>query len=89
LTPHLPIPKKPSMNKLRISLALLSMVTIAGVMPARANQPEMEAALANLRSAKGHLEHALHNKGGERVDAIEHINRAIRSVERGIANGGG
>jgi hypothetical protein len=77
------------MNKLRFSLVLLTLVTVAGVMPVRANQPEMEAALASLRNAKGHLERAMHNKGGERVEAIEHINRAIRSVERGIANGGG
>jgi hypothetical protein len=47
----------------------------------------MRAALSDLRSAKHHLEHALHNKGGERVEALEHINQAIRSVEEGMHNG--
>jgi len=75
------------MKTLRFGLVLLVMTAVAGVMPLRADQPEMRAALADLRSAKNHLEHALHNKGGERVEAIEHINRAIRSVERGMANG--
>jgi hypothetical protein len=46
------------MNKLRFGLVLLTLVTVAGVMPVRANQPEMEAALASLRAAKGHLERA-------------------------------
>ncbi len=62
------------------------MVTIAGVMPVRADQPEMRAALADLRSARHHLEHALHNKGGERVRGIEEIDRAIHAVEEGMAN---
>ena len=53
-------------------------------MPVRANQPEMEAALASLRSAKHHLERAMHDKGGYRVKAMEQIDGAIRSVERGM-----
>jgi hypothetical protein len=76
------------MNKLRSGLVVLAMVTIAGVVPARANQPEMEAALADLRSAKHHLERAMHDKGGYRVKAEEQINAAIHSVERGMAVSG-
>lgn len=72
------------MKKLRFGLVLLTLVTVAGVMPVRANQPEMEAALASLRAAKGHLERAMHDKGGYRVKAMEQINGAIRSVERGM-----
>jgi hypothetical protein len=73
------------MNKLRSSLVLMAVVTIAGVMPVRADQPEMRAALADLRSARRHLEHAMHNKGGERVRGIEEIDRAIHTVEEGMA----
>ncbi len=62
-------------------------MTAAMIAPVMANQPEMEAGLRDLRSAKAHLERAMHNKGGERVEAIEHIDRAIRSVEIGIRNG--
>jgi hypothetical protein len=72
------------MNKLRNSLVLMAVVTIAGVMPVRADQPEMQAALADLRSAKHHLERAMHDKGGYRVKAEEQINAAIHSVERGM-----
>jgi len=76
------------MNKLRFGLVLLTLVTVAGVMPVRANQPEMQAALASLRSAKGHLERAMHDKGGYRVKAMEQIDNAIHSVERGMAVSG-
>jgi hypothetical protein len=72
------------MNKLRFGLLVLVMTAVAGVIPARANQPEMEAALADLRSAKHHLEKAMHDKGGYRVKAEEQINAAIHSVERGM-----
>ncbi len=76
------------MNKLRFGLVLLTLVTVAGVMPVRANQPEMQAALASLRAAKGHLSRAMHDKGGYRVKAMEQIDGAIRSVERGMAVSG-
>jgi hypothetical protein len=86
LTPDFPITKNPYMNKLRIGIAVLAMTTIAGVIPVRADQPEMKAALADLRSARRHLEHAMHNKGGQRVHAIEEVDRAIHAVEEGMAN---
>jgi hypothetical protein len=63
---------------------MLGLTAVAGVMSARANQPEMQAALADLRSAKHHLEKAMHDKGGYRVKAEEQINAAIHSVERGM-----
>jgi hypothetical protein len=85
LTPDFPVTKKSYMNKLRSSLVVLAMVTIAGVMPVRADQPEMRAALADLRSARHHLERAMHNKGGERIHAIEEVDRAIHAVEEGMS----
>lgn len=65
------------------------MVTITGVMPVQADQPEMREALAALRNARGHLEHALHNKGGERERALKHVDEAIHEVEAGMAIGRG
>ena len=50
-------------------------------------QPNMEAALGHLEQAKTALERAEHNKGGFRVQALEHCNQAIASVRKGIEAG--
>jgi hypothetical protein len=47
----------------------------------------MEAALGHLEQAKTALERAEHNKGGFRVQALEHCNQAIASVRKGIEAG--
>jgi hypothetical protein len=52
-----------------------------------AAQPEMDAALADLQSAKHHLEAALRNKAGHRVKALADVNAAINEVNLGIAAG--
>ncbi len=58
----------------------------ASVQPASAEaQPQMRAALASLKTAKRHLEHATHDKGGHRTKAIVLTNEAIDQVEKGIA----
>jgi hypothetical protein len=49
------------------------------------NQPNMSAALGELRNARGSLDHAEHDKGGWRVKAIEATDTAIRETERGCA----
>ena len=43
--------------------------------------PEIRDALASLRRAKGHLDHAAHDFGGHRVDAIRATDEAIRQLE--------
>ena len=48
------------------------------------DQPRMEAALDKLRSARSNLEAASDDKGGHRVKAIEHVNKAIDEVKKGI-----
>jgi len=50
-------------------------------------QPNMEAALGHLEQAKTALERAEHNKGGFRVQALEHCNQAIAAVRKGIESG--
>ena len=48
------------------------------------DQPHMEAALDKLRSARSNLEAATEDKGGHRVKALEHVNKAIDEVQKGI-----
>ena len=56
----------------------------AKVAPAPAppeEHPQIRAALAALRNSKEHLEHAAHDFGGHRVEAIRAIDDAIRQLE--------
>jgi hypothetical protein len=43
--------------------------------------PEIRSALSALHNAKEHLEHAAHDFGGHRVDAIRAIDEAQRQLE--------
>jgi hypothetical protein len=47
-------------------------------------QPEMTAAMQNLREAQKNLELAAHDKGGHRATALQFINQAMAEVEAGI-----
>ncbi|HZE13532.1 MAG TPA: hypothetical protein VE086_07240, partial [Chthoniobacterales bacterium] len=76
-----------AMKMLRTSVVLVVLVASIGLQSARADQPNMRAALAHLRDAKAALQRAEHNKGGHRDRAIGEVNRAIGEVEAGIAAG--
>jgi hypothetical protein len=43
--------------------------------------PQIREALGALRRAKEHMEHAAHDFGGHRVEAIEATNKAIEQLE--------
>jgi len=43
--------------------------------------PEIRESIAALRRAKDHMEHAAHDFGGHRVDAIRATDEAIRQLE--------
>ena len=43
--------------------------------------PQIHDAIAALRNAKEHLEHAAHDFGGHRVDALKATNEAIHQLE--------
>jgi hypothetical protein len=75
------------MKTLRTTLVLATLIGTIGLQSARADQPNMRAALGHLREAKAALQRAEHNKGGHRGKAIEVIDRAIAEVEAGIAAG--
>ena len=49
--------------------------------PAAEPHPEIREALGALRRAKGHLEHAAHDFGGHRVEALRATDEAIRQLE--------
>ena len=44
--------------------------------------PEIVAALENLQNAKFHLEHAAHDFGGHRAEAVKLINQAIEQLHQ-------
>lgn len=56
----------------------------AASLPAFAVQPHMEAALAHLERARAELQQASNDKGGNRVDAMRAVEKAINEVRRGI-----
>jgi hypothetical protein len=43
--------------------------------------PEIRAAIGSLRNAREHLEHADHDFGGHRVDAVHAIDQAIEQLQ--------
>jgi len=53
----------------------------AAASPAAPDHPEIRDAIASLRNAKGHLEHAKHDFGGHRSEAIKATNEAIHQLE--------
>ena len=49
--------------------------------PAAERHPQIRAAIRALEAAKDHLQHAAHDFGGHRVEAIEAIDNAHRQLE--------
>lgn len=77
------------MKKRMFSLCVLSLLLFGLAYPAVAPaappaaepHPEIRAAIASLRRAKEHLEHAAHDFGGHRVEAIGAVDRAIEQLD--------
>jgi hypothetical protein len=64
-------------HRIMSSLAVLAlMMMFSSPSPARGRHPEIEAALGALHNAKEHLEHAAHDFGGHRADALHAISEA-------------
>src|SRR5262245_61579474 len=73
------------MKKTTAVLGLLLTVLLASLVAAKpTDQPKMQAAKADLLSARAQLMQAEHNKGGHRTKAINFINQALTNVNRGI-----
>jgi len=56
------------------------MLTLSMPSPAFQRHPEIEDALRALHHAREHLEHAAHDFGGHRVEAIRAIDEADRQL---------
>ena len=78
------------MNTKLFSVIVLSAIFTAtgfSTQIARADQPQMEKALADLERAKEALQHAERDKGGHRTNAVHLIDQAIEEVNLGIDAG--
>jgi hypothetical protein len=72
-----------------VGLVVALGVVVGGdaVRTARAQQANMEAAIAKLQEAKGALQHAADDKGGHREKAIALTEQAIEQARQGVAAG--
>lgn len=71
--------------KARIALSLVTLLMAGVVAGAAPDQPFMQAARADLQTAKSELQRATPDKGGHRVKALTLVNQAIAQVNQGIA----
>ncbi|HSS22683.1 MAG TPA: hypothetical protein VLL54_21605 [Pyrinomonadaceae bacterium] len=71
------------LNRKNILGVVVLLCTLSSV--ALADQPYMRAARTDLQQAAAFLRAAMANKGGHRVKALEHVNKAIGYVNQGIA----
>jgi hypothetical protein len=62
------------------SVAAVPVAPLATPLPAPPH-PEIHAALQAMHDARGHLDHAAHDFGGHRVEAIKHLDAAIHEAE--------
>jgi hypothetical protein len=53
----------------------------ANANPTPEPHPEIRAAIESLRHAREHLDHAAHDFGGHRVEAIKSIDESIRQLQ--------
>jgi len=71
--------------KARIALSLVTLLMAGVIAGAAPDQPFMQAARADLQTAKGELQKATPDKLGHRVKALTLVNQAIAQVNQGIA----
>jgi hypothetical protein len=64
---------------------VLGLVSISFVAAVDAGQPNMQAALGQLRSARASLQKAVPDKAGHRDKAIGLVDQAIAEVQAGMA----
>ncbi|HEV2827970.1 MAG TPA: hypothetical protein VGW76_10245, partial [Pyrinomonadaceae bacterium] len=71
------------LNRTRVLGIAILLCTLAAI--TYADQPFMRAARVDLQQARAQLQAAAPNKGGHRVKAIEHVNKAIGYINAGMA----
>jgi hypothetical protein len=80
------------MKKRMFSLCVLSLLLFGLAYPAVAPaappaaepHPEIRAAINSLRRAKEHLEHAAHDFGGHRVEAVRACDVALEQLQQAL-----
>ena len=72
------------MKILKTALTIVAVFAVMNATSMKADQPHMQRALELLRQARAEIQAASATKGGHRITAVEHINRAIDQVEKGI-----
>ena len=72
------------MKTLKTALVMVAVFAAMNATSMKADQPRMQRALELLRQARAEIQAAAPTKGG-RTTAVEHINRAIEQVEKGIS----
>jgi hypothetical protein len=68
----------------RSPIPLLGALLLVAAPVLAEDNPEMNAALRDLRSAKSHLQAAPHDFSGHRKAALEAVNRAEKDVNEGL-----
>ena len=74
-------PAAPNKEHAPATLAASALPATPAATPAAEPHPQIREALASLRRAKEHMEHAAYDFGGHRVEAIEATNQAIKQLE--------
>ena len=64
---------------------VLGFLSVNFIVTANAEQPNMQAALGQLRAARASLQRAVPDKAGHRDQAIALVDQAIAQVQAGIA----
>jgi hypothetical protein len=80
------------MRRKMLSLCVLSILMLGLAYPAAAPakpraaepHPEIRAAINSLRHAKEHLEHASHDFGGHRVEAVKACDAALEQLQQAL-----
>jgi hypothetical protein len=73
------------MKTLKMSSVSLVLLVAVSLSSAFADQPHMQAALAQLRTARAELQKATADKAGHRQRAITLVDQTIAEVEQGEA----
>ena len=72
------------MKTLKTALTIAAVFAAMNATSMKADQPHMQRAIELLRQARAEIYAASATKGGHRTTAVEHINRAIDQLEKGI-----
>jgi hypothetical protein len=62
-------------------VAITGVTSVASIADAEERHPEIRRAIAALERARDYMQHAAHDFGGHRAEALEDCNRAIRQLQ--------